>query len=65
MATAMAPGSLLEMPAIPIGQMSLDTVSRLSPSRSKRDLNRADLLADPMRPNQDEFARSRITRHNS
>ena len=57
MATAMAPGSLLEMPGTPIGQTSPDTVSRFRPSRSKRDLNRADLLADPMRPNQDEFAR--------
>jgi hypothetical protein len=62
---AMAPGSLLEMPGTPIGQMSFDTVSRVSPSRSKRDLNRADLLADPMRPNQDELPRPRITRHNS
>jgi hypothetical protein len=65
MEIAMLAGSLLAIPGMPIGQVRALSVSLLMPSRSMRERKRADLLAEPMSPNQDESPRLRIERHNS
>ena len=61
----MLAGSLLAIPGMPIGHVRALRVSRLMPSRSRRERKRADLLAEPMSPNQDESPRLRMERHNS
>src|SRR5271167_4044436 len=64
-AMAMAAGNLLAMPSMPMGHFKRDSCSPLMPSRSNRDRKRADLLAEPIRPNQRASPRRRIRRHSS
>ena len=65
MEIAMLAGNLLSIPEMPMGQVRALWVSRLMPSRSRRDRKRAALLAEPISPSQDESPRQRMERHNS
>src|SRR5258708_1633576 len=60
-ATAIAPGSLLSMPARPIGQTKRAIRSGATPWRARRCMNRLALVAEPIRPAQAN-SRPRIAR---